>query len=1020
MNDTDLLKVLDHLESMEEKLLSWGIPDVQASQSEIEELIQTTLNSNIDIDEIISQLQSKGWIRTVLRRDGTLAYRSRAAETVRLLSRLRQWFPGKEWVEAPTLTADYRYRSQARLLPKSDCSPKQVEDELKSYLRPRAKGKEALHALLGGESLRGFQLRTAKTLLLEGSRNQFDSSLVVTAGTGAGKTKAFYFPVLLDLLTGRQRKDPHTVVIAIYPRRELLKDQFQTLANRTKEKEVESIAQSNRGRPISIGAYYSDTPKYAKQVEWKWLEHKDANGRICPYLRCWSETCENENFVWRDSDRQERKERLHCPKCGKVIGSKNIVLTRDRMLKEPPDILCLTMEMLNNILRHPEQSKVVGVDSEHKPRFVLLDEVHTYSGLSGSQNGMVLKRWRSAIRRKSPRNVVQFVGLSATIRNPAHFLSLLTGVERTHVVHIQPQDSEMQEVSRHYQIVLRGDPISATATLSTTIQALMLIRRMLDTESSGSKSFGTKVFAFTDTLDLHRRLTEDLKNAERNRLAELRGQYLEESREARQKRDLEGQLWSMSEEIGHDLSTSLKVDDVSSLSPGMVPGTEVVIATASLEVGFDDPAVGAVLQHKAPHGWAQYLQRIGRAGRNIHMRPWTIVVLSDYGRDHLAYQNYQQFFEPELDGSALPINNRYVLKMQATFCLLDYLARILERNQIKEDPLLILKDVAKSPHVSSQQTRVLKEALTKLMTDRSEQKSLKDFVLHGLRLRDNEDLVQTLLWTLPRGLLIEVIPAMWRILEGGASPAEKSSPLGAYIPPNLFSNLNLPEVEIAYNNESRKPMPIRQALTDFSPGRVTRRFGGHWCAPADWRNSNSLTSGVLPLSYTDVVPAEYAESLGVFQYHDGHEKHKVEVIRPRRIKPLKKPYWVHDNSNSQPEWKSQIVSRHLPAWQEVPRSARLSVVVPRFAFFLHTDNRPVEVRRFTLQSNATIRVSRNRTEKHVSFQYNHPENPDRKIGLGFRLEVDAIAIDYHWAEEVKSQWYDFNTPAGHARRIVKV
>ena len=131
----------------------------------------------------------------------------------------------------------------------------------------------------------------------------------------------------------------------------------------------------------------------------------------------------------------------------------------------------------------------------------------------------------------------------------------------------------------------------------------MLIRRMLDTESSESESFGTKVFAFTDTLDVHRRLTDDLKNAERNRLAKLRGQHLEESREARQERDLEGQLWSMSEEIGHDLSRPLKVDDVSSLSPGVESDTEVVIATASLEVGFDDPAVGAVLQHKAPHGY---------------------------------------------------------------------------------------------------------------------------------------------------------------------------------------------------------------------------------------------------------------------------------------------------------------------------------------------------------------------------------------------------------------------------------
>ena len=30
------------------------------------------------------------------------------------------------------------------------------------------------------------------------------------------------------------------------------------------------------------------------------------------------------------------------------------------------------------------------------------------------------------------------------------------------------------------------------------------------------------------------------------------------------------------------------------------------------------------------------------------MRPWTAVVLSDYGRDRAAYQSYDLLFDPEL------------------------------------------------------------------------------------------------------------------------------------------------------------------------------------------------------------------------------------------------------------------------------------------------------------------------------------------------------------------------------------
>src|SRR5690606_14514838 len=44
-----------------------------------------------------------------------------------------------------------------------------------------------------------------------------------------------------------------------------------------------------------------------------------------------------------------------------------------------------------------------------------------------------------------------------------------------------------------------------------------------------------------------------------------------------------------------------------------------------------------------------------------------------YGRDRLAYQTYEQFFEPELPPRELPLANRYIRRMQATYALIDYL-----------------------------------------------------------------------------------------------------------------------------------------------------------------------------------------------------------------------------------------------------------------------------------------------------------------------------------------------------------
>ncbi|MEH1926222.1 hypothetical protein [Nostoc sp.] len=94
-------------------------------------------------------------------------------------------------------------------------------------------------------------------------------------------------------------------------------------------------------------------------------------------------------------------------------------------------------------------------------------------------------------------------------------------------------------------------------------------------------------------------------------------------------------------------------------------------------MGFNDPEVGGVIQHKASRDMASFLQRKGRAGRRRTMRPWTVVVLSDYGRDRIAYQSYDMLFNPILEKRSLPIANRYVIRIQAVFAFMDWVGRQL-------------------------------------------------------------------------------------------------------------------------------------------------------------------------------------------------------------------------------------------------------------------------------------------------------------------------------------------------------
>ena len=162
--------------------------------------------------------------------------------------------------------------------------------------------------------------------------------------------------------------------------------------------------------------------------------------------------------------------------------------------------------------------------------------------------------------------------------------------------------------------------------------------------------FGSRLFAFADKLDSTNRLYWDLLDAEgwawpgqakRGEvpltLAHLRAQGQSAlptgRRQDPQLRDQEGQLWWLAESLGHEVDSDVqkRIGRTSSQDSGVASDADIVVATASLEVGFDDDRVGAVLQHKAPHDAAQFLQRKGRAGRNSATRPWTVVVLSDWG-----------------------------------------------------------------------------------------------------------------------------------------------------------------------------------------------------------------------------------------------------------------------------------------------------------------------------------------------------------------------------------------------------
>ena len=113
---------------------------------------------------------------------------------------------------------------------------------------------------------------------------------MVTAGTGAGKSLAFYLPALSWIGETIADSASHGVrCLAVYPRNELLKDQLAALLAQARTlQEARATA-----RPIVMGTWFGATPYSARQVTSGeaegWTEWRAGNrvlGWRCPFLDC--------------------------------------------------------------------------------------------------------------------------------------------------------------------------------------------------------------------------------------------------------------------------------------------------------------------------------------------------------------------------------------------------------------------------------------------------------------------------------------------------------------------------------------------------------------------------------------------------------------------------------------------------------------------------------------------------------------------------------------------------------------
>jgi ATP-dependent helicase Lhr and Lhr-like helicase len=394
------------------------------------------------------------------------------------------------------------------------------------------------------------------------------------------------------------------------------------------------------------------------------------------------------------------------------------------------------------------------------------------------------------------------------------------------------------------------------------------------------------------------------------------------------------------------------------------------------------------------------------------MRPWMVVVLSDFGRDRVAYQQYENLVDPEVKPRALPLGNIHILKMQAAQAVLDWLSRRIDKSRI-------WNWLNQRPACSFAERQQFLKHVDLAMRAGPAQDELCAYIREALTV--DTAVLDQILWQAPRALLLEFLPTLRRRLasnwaawsdeahesvELAESVQQWGSPVPEFIPDNSFADLASPDLSIILDRQGgmrREPMPFFQGLKEFAPGRVSKRFAIEAGALSDWLVPDELApANDEPLVDFEITSAfgSTLEPLGGDPVNENGET--LFVYQPRNIFPKRREgaKAASDTSNAFLRWRSNFASRLGADWHPVPRASNWSGYLKGTGFFLHSLMSPLELIRYCDGSDAEIRL-KNGSTRRMRFRWTKDGS---RVAIGTRMYVDAARIDFEIPRDVIRQW----------------
>ena len=255
-----------------------------------------------------------------------------------------------------------------------------------------------------------------------------DHDLVVVTGTGSGKTETFLLPILIRSLEEAHLRPqtfamPAMRALILYPMNALVNDQLTRLRALFGNPRLSSWLRQHYGtrRPVRFGMYTSRTP-------YPGLMSSDKNSKqLQPLLKYYLDMSSEQPHQMQELKARGRWPALNleslqfAAQAGRPhVGDDDYELfTRHQMQLMCPDILITNYSMLEYMLMRPIERTIFQQTADWLKQdssntfLIVLDEAHLYSGVTGAEIALLLRRLQA--RLGIGRDRVRYILTSASL-----------------------------------------------------------------------------------------------------------------------------------------------------------------------------------------------------------------------------------------------------------------------------------------------------------------------------------------------------------------------------------------------------------------------------------------------------------------------------------------------------------------------------------------------------------------------------------------------------------------------------